>query len=168
MHSKIDYHELNGSVSESKVLCYCKESPREVLEQLYQSHWIFGYRGILQPVDCRYPNNVHGLDIVQTSAPVGTQITGSVTDLMAELEIAHAKEANRIEEVYANALVNRLKTFTKYLSDVEYFKANPHPRTEETLSILKEVMEITLKIHSPTNEQLLYLISHGFLSGKMN
>lgn len=53
----------DGMHSKTLNLFDCKESPQEVLRAVYKNHLIYSYKGIHQPVDNNFPNNVEGLMI---------------------------------------------------------------------------------------------------------
>src|SRR3989338_795023 len=98
MSTQILYLKEKGCSNGPELAGYCKESPLYVLLKLYRNYRIFRYKGIVTPVDNRFDKKGSGLIIIESEAPKGTTITGSIDDL--DLSIAKEPESRTEELCY--------------------------------------------------------------------
>ena len=162
MPTKISYKTAgmgSGAGDPIELVGYCKESPPEVLQVVFETHAIHHFRELYRPVDWAFPNNCSGLNIVEEEAPTGTSITANVRDL--DLSRGRVKlDAPRTEETYRYALKRAIEWHlddyrgeqtTNYLDTMEQEKDD---RSELCILQLIEVAQVTLGIQEPTVEDL--------------
>ena len=111
MPSVIKYQTYSGGsgLGDPQILIgYCEESPVEVLEKVFKTHFIYRYRDTYRPIDYNYPNNVLGLVINEIKEDVldsmGIAKLKSVDSL--DLDIAKEKELKRDIRTFEHALDN--------------------------------------------------------------
>ena len=138
-----------------ELIGYCKESPLEVLQGVFQTHAIHHYKDLYRPVDFRA--NISGLEIVESGPPAGTSITGTIKDL----DLSRGEEefsSPRTKQIYCQSLelaiewhLNGLGEELNYL-DIRNQKRKKH--LEVYVRQLLEVAQITLGIKNPTVKDL--------------
>lgn len=142
-----------------ELIGYCKESPPDVLQEIFQTHAIHNFKNLYRPVDWDYPNNCSGLILIESEAPAGTSITGTLKDL--DLSRGRVElDSPRTEETYKHALKAAIEWHlddyrgeqtTNYLDTRDQEKDE---RLERYITQLLEVAQVTLGIKEPTVEDL--------------
>lgn len=154
MPSKIEYQTWSGGsgMGDRKILIgYCDEDPREVLEAIHKTHYVYHYKDLYRPVDYNYPNNCLGL-LINYISPEDLENIGIakvVSYNKLNLDIAIGKDLNRNEEVFKNALSNATSWHIRKESDLitmrDDVKERAIERNHKMLKQLEEVKSVTLK-----------------------
>lgn len=137
MSTKISYQTWSGGSGmgdPEKLIGYCKEEPKEVLEKVYQKYYIYHYKNLYRPVDYDFPNNCSGLVIreADNNTVPGCTITGCLEDL--DLSIAYNEELSRTKETYKEGIESAIKWHTHSNKLEEKYKIQ-----------IDEVREVILK-----------------------
>jgi len=99
---------------------FCKESPIEVLEMVFETHNIYFYKKLYAPVDRNLRDSSDVLIIKEAKDGLTDKITKSITDF--DLSNAEAKPLKpRTEKTYRNALRECIE---QYLILIEKAKPN--------------------------------------------
>lgn len=154
MGTKIS-HEIDdggeGLHNRIDLIGYCKESPIEVLKEVFQTHVIKNYRGLYRPIDWNFPANVQGLHIEESRGPKGTRIIGTLENLDLAIDNADLFEHPRTRETYERALASAIHWHLESLKgNYLYATIEKNERKDGIISRLREVASVTLGIEELT------------------
>jgi len=138
-----NYHGGKGY----QLIGFCMETPSEVLSEVFKTHNVVSYKSVPYPI----VNNGHsgGLVISEAKAPTGTIIAGKLKDL-GDLVLGKRKSDSPLtREGHIRAL--------KLAAGVENLE-KLHNLSDDSITALKEVAQITLGIKNPTTAKLIEIL----------
>ena len=149
---------------------FCVEEPKDVLGQLYKDFRIHRYRGIFNPFFDKKPHDLEGLAIVDGTPPRGTTITGKLSEYegwLNTLKLKPTMSKSLIVNGLAGVMQKELTDqFTKVKGKLRnYLELSTRERKrnmsedvrdfyEIKVATFKEIVEVTLDIQDPTEEDL--------------
>lgn len=138
----------SGAGDPQILIGYCKEEPKEVLEAVYETHYIYDYRGLYRPIDYRFPNNVSGLvlDYVSWDDLRKIGITALVSVSEFDLNVAKSKDIKRNKKIFMEAYEAAKSWHIRDENDVHPDRVSwVRDRNYKMNQLLNEVISITLQ-----------------------